>query len=402
MAERKKMSVLVVDDDANWRPLMVTLLRNEFEVDSVATYEDAIRSILERKTPYHVVVTDIRYKDEEKENEDGLRLVEQLNRLGEYTKSVVITGYPSIDTAKRAIGRLAAFDYLEKYPASGDFGITEFQTTVRKAAKEAERQRPHGLVLPNLRILIIEPNGTWRKRLLEILKNSPYKIEVVTSFNDFSDKLERDPKEYQLVVFNEAIHKDSPGFFDLVQQRLPEAKKIMFTVQDVAEIIRLVQENAIQNVFTISRGEEGFDARDFQEAVHSAFAAEATKYVTIQILPLEADSNAQEVEKLSVGSTYLLALNLQNERQAGATPVWLAPRSEKRGRIRLETFIFAAESKLDPGTEGYWDIYLSQLPKPLMTEITAMKLGKLKISIELKQDKKWLGTITKEVDVVKT
>jgi len=401
MAERKKLSVLVVDDDVNWRPLMVTLLRDEFEVDSVATYEDAIRSILERKTPYHVVVTDIRYKDEEKENEDGLRLVEQLNRLGEYTKFVVITGYPSIDTAKRAIGRLAAFDYLEKYPVSGNFGIREFQTTVRKAAKEAERQRPHGLVLPNLRMLIIEPNKTQRKKLLDILRDSPYQVDNVENLEEFLGQFKRDPKEYRLVIFNQSILSQSPAFFDVLQKNLPEAKKIMFTGLDVGEIIKTVQDNNIMNVFTLNEAEVGFDTRDFQETVHSAFSAEATKYATLQIgLPSNTGQNFEEVRELFVGKPYYLTLQLQNDRQAGATPIWLAPRPEKRGRIRLETFIYAPKSKLDPGTEGYWDIYRSGVSRPLLTEIIPMEAGRLKISVELKHDKKWLGTVTKEVDVL--
>ena len=397
--EQRKKTVLVVDDDDNWRPLLVTLLSNEFEVDSEATYDSAIERILMRTPPYHVVVTDIRYVDEEKENEDGLRLIEQLNRVGEYTKSIVITGYPSIDTAKRAVGRLAAFDYLEKYPESGDFDITEFQSIVRKAAREAERQRPHGFVAPNLHILLIEPNEGWRKKLLDILKNSPYKVDELANIEGLA-KLKCEQEEYQLVIFNETLPIHSPEFFDILQRCLPEAKKIMFTAQDVGEIFQLVQDHAIMNVFTMSGGEDNFDARDFQKTVHNAFAAEATKYAAINIYaPPNTDRTLREVEQLSVGKSYLLALSLQNDRQSGTTSIWLAQRPDKRGRIRLETFILVTLTKLDPGTEAYWDIPLSELPRPLMTEIIPIATGRLKISIELKCDKKWLGTVTKEIEV---
>ncbi|GEM_PF-872858 len=401
MAERNRMSILVVDDDDSWRPLMTSLLQDEFEVEDAATYEDAISKILARKIPYHVVVTDIRYKDTERENEDGLRLVEQLNRLGEFTKYVVITGYPSIDTAKRAIGRLAAYDYLEKYPPNGDFGIEEFQSTVRKAAEEAERQRPHGLVLSNLRILLIEPNRTQRKKILDILRDGPYQVDEVESFEKLTRTLVKSSRDYRLIIFNESIPKQSPAFFDILQAKLPEAKKIMLTGTDIGKIIKTVQENNIMNVFAMNEAEVGFDPRDFQETVHSAFAADATKYVTLQIgVPEETGHDFIELQELSVETPYYLVLRIQNDRQASATPIWLAPRPEKRGRIRLETFIYAPKSKLDPGTEGYWDIYLSGLSQPLVTELIPKQSGRLKVSVELKYDKKWLGTITKEIDVL--
>ena len=401
MIEQKKMSVLVVDDDDNWRPLLVTLLNDEFVVDNEANYDNALHRILSRKIPYHVIVTDIRYVDEEKENEDGLRLVEQLNRLGEYTKSIVITGYPSIDTAKRAVGRLAAFDYLEKFPASGEFDIAGFQSIVRKAATEAERQRPHGFVAPNLQVLLIEPNQDWRNRLVEILRNSPYKVDEMASTEGLADKLRNGRNEYQLIIFDETVPAQSFDFFDILQQYLPEAKKIMFTVQDFGEIVNLIQDHAIMNVFTMSGRGDTFDARDFQKTVHSAFAAEATKYAAINIYEQpNTDRTLREVDQLSVGKSYLLALSLQNDRQPGTTSIWLAQRPDKRGRIRLETFIFAAKTKLNPGTEAYWDIRISELPQPLMTEITPMEVGKLKISIELKSNNIYLGTVIKEVEIV--
>jgi hypothetical protein len=144
-----------------------------------------------------------------------------------------------------------------------------------------------------------------------------------------------------------------------------------------------------------------FDARDFKWTVNNAFAAEATKYAVINIYasPI-TDRKLQEVEHMLVGKPYLLALSLQNDRQAGATPIWLAQRPDKRGRIRLETFTFAVKAKLNPGTEAYWDIPLSEIPQPLITEILPMEAGELKLSIEIKCDKKWLGTVTKDVEVL--
>ena len=50
----KKYSVLVVDDQKTWRELFSELLRDEFEVDSVANYGTAIEKIRECAEPFYV------------------------------------------------------------------------------------------------------------------------------------------------------------------------------------------------------------------------------------------------------------------------------------------------------------------------------------------------------------
>ena len=88
--------------------------------------------------PYH-----IRLDDTNEANEDGLRLLGEIQKLGEDISVIVITGYPSINTVRKALRDFEAFEYVEKYPADGSqFNLREFRQTVRKAVYEAQRQRP--------------------------------------------------------------------------------------------------------------------------------------------------------------------------------------------------------------------------------------------------------------------
>ncbi len=136
--DEKRYSVLVVDDQPNWRELLVDLLKDEFNVKSVTGYKSALESIQSQNPPFHVVVTDMRLKDEEVGNEDGLKLIGYLNERGDETKSIVVTGYPSQEVA-RSLLKLDAYDYLEKYPSKGDsFSRDEYLKIVRQAANEAE------------------------------------------------------------------------------------------------------------------------------------------------------------------------------------------------------------------------------------------------------------------------
>lgn len=136
----KKYSILVVDDQENWRDLLVELLKEDFDVISAKDYEDALNKIKNQNPPFYVIVTDMRLEDDEVGNEDGLKLIEYLDRRGDETKTIVVTGYATVDTAKRALSTLNAFDFLEKRPSNGDkFDTVALKKSVLRAAEETLR-----------------------------------------------------------------------------------------------------------------------------------------------------------------------------------------------------------------------------------------------------------------------
>jgi ActR/RegA family two-component response regulator len=138
----KKHSVLIVDDQKNWRELLGDLLKDEFDITYARNLEDALDAIQLQDPPFHVVITDMRLVDEEAGNEDGLKLIEYLNNRGDETKTIVITGYATVDTAVRAGIELNVSGYLKKGKSDGsDFDFGNFQQTVREAAEEAENAR---------------------------------------------------------------------------------------------------------------------------------------------------------------------------------------------------------------------------------------------------------------------
>jgi ActR/RegA family two-component response regulator len=137
----KKRKILIVEDYPNWRDFMVQLLEDEFDVTKAENYEEAINIIQNQVLPFHVIVADIRLRDNDQDNKDGLRLVEEVNRISRFTKAIVITGYPSVDTTKEAIRKLRVFEYLEKSPWDDSFDPFLFCKTVREAADNAEKEQ---------------------------------------------------------------------------------------------------------------------------------------------------------------------------------------------------------------------------------------------------------------------
>jgi len=134
----KRPAVLIVDDQPNWRELFSDLLEDRYDVTSVGSYEEALK-VLEQKPLFHVVIADIRLDDKEQANEDGLRLIEEFKEQGELgTNFIIVTGYPTIRTVRKALQQLSVFDYIEKYPEDGKpFNSARFRRVVRNAANAA-------------------------------------------------------------------------------------------------------------------------------------------------------------------------------------------------------------------------------------------------------------------------
>lgn len=139
----RKYPVLVIDDQANWRELLCEILEDQFSVTCVKDYKGALDAIRRQKPAYHVVVTDMRLEDGQPGNEDGLLLAEYLNNRCSETKTILVTGYSTVFTARKALAELSAFDYIEKYPSEGPrkFDFQQFRLIVHKAAEAAEQIR---------------------------------------------------------------------------------------------------------------------------------------------------------------------------------------------------------------------------------------------------------------------
>ena len=136
-----KKRVLVVEDMKNWRELLVRILSPEYDVTAVDSFEKAKEAIAVQTDSFHVAILDIRLKDDDSNNRQGLEIARLLKFMGEYTKTIILTGYPTIETVKEAITDCSVYEYLEKVPEDGEkeFDPDEFCQIVRKAASKASQ-----------------------------------------------------------------------------------------------------------------------------------------------------------------------------------------------------------------------------------------------------------------------
>lgn len=163
-------SVLVVDDEAAIRySVSKTLQRVGYTVREAGSGEDALDAV--RAQHFDVVLTDIRMPP----GLDGVDLVRILKEIDPDMVVILMTAYPSLNTAVEAL-RLGAHDYLIKPSSSQDIRAS--------VSRGVERAR----------------NLKRRRRLLDAIRNSVQ--ELATSGDDVLETMaeevlgaEREPEK---------------------------------------------------------------------------------------------------------------------------------------------------------------------------------------------------------------
>jgi two-component system, NtrC family, response regulator AtoC len=124
--------ILVVDDDARMRELIVKVLAREgYSVRSLPRGQEVLQALEDE--PADLVISDIRMPEM-----DGLTLLQEVKRVAPATSVLMMTAFGSIDTAVQAI-KAGAYDYLSK-PFKNDDIIVVVQRAMEERRLRAEVQ----------------------------------------------------------------------------------------------------------------------------------------------------------------------------------------------------------------------------------------------------------------------
>ena len=125
----EKYTILVVDDE----PLVLDFLLEYLKQDnltivSASCGEEALAVL--KQTPADIAIIDLKMP-----GIDGLQTIEKINQIDASIVTILMTGFPTLDSSVRAI-RLGASDYILK-----PFKLDEVDLALRKAMKEREVRR---------------------------------------------------------------------------------------------------------------------------------------------------------------------------------------------------------------------------------------------------------------------
>lgn len=123
----EKAKILFVDDEEAIRSLILTVLEGDgHTAHGVGTAAAAVQAMTD--TPYDLVVIDKNLPDG-----SGIDLLRDLKRKHPETEFMVLTGYPSLESAIEAL-RAGAFDYLIK-------PVLDLDLVTQKVSRALERRR---------------------------------------------------------------------------------------------------------------------------------------------------------------------------------------------------------------------------------------------------------------------
>ncbi|MCP4344801.1 MAG: response regulator [Desulfobacterales bacterium] len=119
--------VLVVDDQDNWRRMFKLLLEEEGCQVSLAKDRQEAEDILNSsKFGFDLAVLDVRFKDNEKFNVEGLGLFYFIKDNNPSMKTIITTSYPESVPYKPKVD-----EFILKVPENSFFDFKEFQRKVR-------------------------------------------------------------------------------------------------------------------------------------------------------------------------------------------------------------------------------------------------------------------------------
>ena len=148
--------VLIVDDYSDWRNMLSGLIEREGHlVDAVGTREAALAYIDENKD-LDLVILDIRLVETEENNEDGMRLLAEVRKRLMFTRVIMVTGYGTMETQRKAFKEFQAFDFFSK----AQFNSDEFRQSFQDAVEQTIRDRKNW---KNKELIRDQNYETWQR-----------------------------------------------------------------------------------------------------------------------------------------------------------------------------------------------------------------------------------------------
>jgi DNA-binding NtrC family response regulator len=125
----RRPRVLVVDDDAFFCDLVTRHIELDVDVQIAHTRAEATALIAAAAPPDLLVV------DQQLPDGSGLELIPELHRINDNAKAIVVTGFPSLDSAVKAI-KDGVYDYLTK-----PFALEDLRRTIANGLRRIELER---------------------------------------------------------------------------------------------------------------------------------------------------------------------------------------------------------------------------------------------------------------------
>ncbi len=205
------MRALLVEDDLSWRQILTELLADcGLEVDVAGDLEQAL--VLLKTQPHRLAVVDLSLDEYDHNNHDGLQVLAAARRLDPACKTIMLTGFATVELAVSALTEYGALTFLRKE----SFQRAQFREIVRRALVSApvsptvgeETSAPLSAPVaspssPIGRALVVDDDAGWRSLLTELLTDLGFAVRVCSGYGEALGCLRRE--KFSLAVVDLAL-----------------------------------------------------------------------------------------------------------------------------------------------------------------------------------------------------
>lgn len=215
------LKALVVEDEHSWQQIISELLTDcGLEVEVAGTLEEATLRL--REQPHRLAVVDLSLSPKDHNNYDGLRVLDAVRRLDPNCRTILLTGFATVELAVTALTDYGAFTFLRKE----SFHRGQFRdivnrilvsppslTTPLPAAAAPDSLSParfqtEPVKRPSEKALVVEDDAGWRNILEELLSDAGFQVRACASFGDAYGYLRKE--KYTLAVLDLFLNGTSP------------------------------------------------------------------------------------------------------------------------------------------------------------------------------------------------
>jgi RNA polymerase sigma factor (sigma-70 family) len=203
---------LVVEDDHSWQQIISEILSDcGLDVNVATNLTDATLSL--KSQPHRLAVVDLSLSPNDHNNYDGLRVLDAVRRLDPNCRTILLTGFATVELAVTALTDYGAFTFLRKE----SFHRSQFRDIVYRilvsppilttsvpasspTAFSSRKGQTGPLKNPHEKALVVEDDAGWRSILEELLSDAGFFVRTCASFGDALGYLRKE--KYSLAVID--------------------------------------------------------------------------------------------------------------------------------------------------------------------------------------------------------
>ena len=213
---------LVVEDNPSWQQILSEILSDSgLKVDVADNVEDAYAAL--KANPHRLAVVDLSLSPKDHNNYDGLRVLDAVKLLDPNCRTILLTGFATVELAVTALTDYGAYTFLRKESfhrgtfrdiiqrilVSAPSQSFSAPSSVSEASTQLARGKPVIKKSPSEKALVVEDDAGWRSILEEHLVDAGFNVHACASFGDALGFLRRE--KYTVAVIDMSL-KDSTPF----------------------------------------------------------------------------------------------------------------------------------------------------------------------------------------------